>query len=194
LWRIAIKNRGNQTRRFNVTGDQAEVEPVEERRPANPTNPSTPGRFADRHLLFGAAFAQLVMRNYPIMVKERPESENNLFEFSCGGGKALVLFKYSTRPKSPWSFTVTSQQVSLIDDTQIQVPFDRRYLALICHLDGVCLLSHAEFGAITAPGSIQYGISVARPENGSYRVNGPGRVELDRRIPRNRWTKEILRR
>ena len=88
---------------------------------------SLPGRFTDRHLLFGAALAQLVMRNWPIMVRERPESDNNLFEFSSGGGKALALFKYATQPKSPWHFTVTGSQASTLTDATIQVPFERRF-------------------------------------------------------------------
>jgi hypothetical protein len=155
---------------------------------------SLPGRFADRHLLFGAAFAQLVMRNYPIMVKERPESDNNLFEFSCGGGKALVLFKYSTRVKSPWYFNVASAQSRTVGDSQISIPLERRYLALICHLDGVCLLSHAEYVSISDEKTEQNNLSVSRPESGSYRVSGPGRVPLDRTVARTRWTKEILMR
>lgn len=155
---------------------------------------SLPGRFSDRHLLFGAALAQLVMRNWPIMIRERPESDNNLFEFSSGGGKALVLFKYATQPKSPWHFTVTGAQVSAISEPSIAVSTERRFLALICHLDGVCLLGMNEFVSITTPGAEQYGLSVARPTNSSFRVSGPGRVALDGVIPRTRWTKEILMR
>jgi hypothetical protein len=155
---------------------------------------SFPGRFSDRQLLFGAALAQLVMRNWPVMIRERQESENNLFEFSSGGGKALVLFKYATRPKSPWQFTVTTTQRSLIHSESINVPLERRFLALICHLDGVCLISLSEFDSIASADVDQVGLSVARPESGSYRVSGPGRTELPGTIPRTRWTKEILAR
>ena len=153
-----------------------------------------PGRFSDRELLFGAALAQLVMRNWPVMIKERPETENNLFEFHSGGGKALVLFKYATQRKTPWYFTVTGSQITVLSSATITVLDTRRYLALICHLEGVCLLSLAEFTGLVTPGSEQYGLSVSRPPNGQFRVSGPGKATLDRAIPRSRWTKEILMR
>jgi hypothetical protein len=152
-----------------------------------------PGKFSDRELLFGAAIAQLCMRNWPVLIRERAESQNTLFQISSGGGKALVLFKYSTAAKSPWHFTVTKSQHDLLVDPDVTCPVERRYMALICYLEGVCLLSIDQFHSITSA-SEDANLTVARPQGGQFRVNGPGRKELDCTIPRSRWTKEILMR
>jgi hypothetical protein len=152
-----------------------------------------PGKFSDRELLFGAAIAQLCMRNWPVLIRERAESQNTLFQISSGGGKALVLFKYSTAAKSPWQFSVTTAQYGLLAEPDLDCPQERRYMALICYLEGVCLLSNEEFLSIASP-SEDATLSVSRPPGGQFRVSGPGRKELDSAIPRSRWTKEILMR
>jgi hypothetical protein len=152
-----------------------------------------PGKFSDRELLFGAAIAQLCMRNWPVLIRERAESQNTLFQISSGGGKALVLFKYSTAAKSPWHFTVTSAQYGLLAEPGLECPKERRYMALICYLEGVCLLSSDEFLTIASP-SEDNNLTISRAHGGQFRVNGPGRTELASAIPRSRWTKEILMR
>ena len=152
-----------------------------------------PGKFSDRELLFGAAIAQLCMRNWPVLIRERAESQNTLFQISSGGGKALVLFKYSTAAKSPWHFTVTKAQYGMLAEPNLACPQERRYMALICYLEGVCLLSSDEFLTIASP-SEDANLTVSRPHGGQFRVGGPGRKELDSAIPRSRWTKEILMR
>jgi hypothetical protein len=152
-----------------------------------------PGRFSDRELLFGAAIAQLCMRSWPVLIRERAESQNTLFQISSGGGKALVLFKYSTAAKSPWHFTVTTAQYGLLAEPDLVCPQERRYMALICYLEGVCLLSNDEFLTIATP-SEDANLTVSRPPGGRFRVGGPGRRELASPIPRSRWTKEILMR
>lgn len=152
-----------------------------------------PGKFSDRELLFGAAIAQLCMRNWPVLIRERAESQNTLFQISSGGGKALVLFKYSTAAKSPWHFTVTTAQYGMLSERDLACPQERRYMALICYLEGVCLLSNDEFLSIGSS-SEDIALTVSRPHGGQFRVSGPGRKELESTIPRSRWTKEILMR
>jgi hypothetical protein len=150
--------------------------------------------FNSRTMLFGAAIAQLAMSNRPITIQEFPSGDNSLFEISSDDVHSLVLFKYAAKPKSPWPFTVTRSQLDILTNADRNVSGHRRFFALVCRIDGVCLLSLSEFHRIVTPDSLDYqwGLSVSRPAGGSYRVNGPGRRRLDRTIARTRWATSIL--
>ena len=54
-------------------------------------------------LLMGAALAQLALTGRPVTIHERPGLERSLFDIGANDALASVLFKYSTRRKSPWS-------------------------------------------------------------------------------------------
>ena len=149
-------------------------------------------RITDRHLLFGAAVAQIIMEDKALFIKERPESQNTLFEFRATEGHALVLFKYSTKTRSPWQFTLPASQLALLEDCNVSVVAKRRFAALICHLDGICLLDLTEIHTLTDLDATQFSISVSRSPRGSYRVSGPRKVTLPKSIPRKRWTREIV--
>lgn len=149
-------------------------------------------KIVDRHLLFGAAVAQVIMQDKPLYIKERPESQNNLFEFCTSVGHSLVLFKYSTKNRSPWQFTLPRKQMGLLIDCETSVYADKRFTALICGLDGVCLVDLMQLTQLVDVDQAQSGLSVRRPRSGSYRVSGPKRVKIAGAVPRNRWTKEIV--
>lgn len=142
--------------------------------------------------MFGAAVAQVIMRNRALYVKERPESQNNFFEFRAVEAHTLVLFKYSTRTKPPWHFNISESQLQLLEDCDAAVAKPLRFAALICHLDGICLLDLPQLATLIGNRSVQNGISVWRPPRGSYRVRGPGRVALENPVPRSRWTAAIV--
>lgn len=150
--------------------------------------------FNDRALLIGAALAQLAMTGHAVTIHERPGLESCLFDIKSGGGNASVLFKYSTRRKSPWYFTVAREQFEALRDRAPALPLSRRYFALICHKDGVCLISLEEFLEFVTVkrGESQWGLSVSRREASSYRLSGPGRASFDRTVARSRWTTEFF--
>jgi hypothetical protein len=156
--------------------------------------PIRASRFHDRHLLFGAALAQLVSHGRPVTIHERPDGDNSLFDIRSGAISSLVLLKYATRAKSPWYFTLTEDQLALLSAVHLHYAMERRFMALVCHLDGVCLLSLAQFNQLVQPGSdaVGWGISISRPPRGQYRVCGPARRRLDVAIARSRWVAEIL--
>jgi hypothetical protein len=150
--------------------------------------------FNSRTMLFGAAIAQLAMSNRPITIQEFPDGDNSFFEIGCDDVHSLVLFKYATKPKSSWPFTVTRSQLDSLTNADRNISGHRRFFALVCRMDGVCLLSLPEFHRVVTPEPLDYqwGLSVSRPSGGSYRVSGPGRKKLPRTVPRTRWATAIL--
>jgi hypothetical protein len=150
--------------------------------------------FNDRVLLVGAALAQLALTSRPVTIHERPGLEECLFDIRSEGAVSCVLFKYSTRRRSPWYFTVTREQLEALRGRAPALPLSRRYFALVCYTDGVCLMSLDDFSAIVAVrrDDKQWGLSVSRPHSAQYRVSGPGREVLERTIPRSRWTTELF--
>jgi hypothetical protein len=103
------------------------------------------GAFNDRALLIGASLAQLAMTGQQVTIHERPGLESCLFDIISDGGTYSVLFKYSTRRKSPWYFSVSREQLEAVRGRAPGLPFSRRYFALVCHTDGVCLISLDDF-------------------------------------------------
>jgi hypothetical protein len=153
------------------------------------------GAFNDRALLIGASLAQLATTGRPVTIHERPGLERCLFDILSDGAVSSVLFKYSTRRKSPWQFTVTREQLDALRGRAPALPYSRRYFALVCYTDGVCLVSLDDFLEIVKVQrkDLQWGVSVSRGHSTQYRVSGPGRELLERTVPRSRWTTEIFR-
>jgi hypothetical protein len=153
-----------------------------------------PGAFNDRALLIGASLAQLATTGRAVTIHERPGLESCLFDIRSDGAVSSVLFKYSTRRKSPWYFTVTREQLEALRGRAPDLPPSRRYFALVCHTDGVCLVSLDDFDEIVTVRrqENQWGLSVSRPRSSQYRVSGPGKELLDRAVPRSRWTTAIF--
>lgn len=152
------------------------------------------GAFNDRALLIGASLAQLATTGRPVTIHERPGLESCLFDIHSEGATSSVLFKYSTRRKSPWYFSVTREQLEALSKRAPALPPSRRFFALVCYTDGVCLVSLDDFYEVaTVRRQDEYwGLSVSRPPSSSYRVSGPGREILQRTIARTRWTTEML--
>jgi hypothetical protein len=142
----------------------------------------------------GGALAQLAMTGRAVTIHERPGVERCLFDIRTDANVSSVLFKYSTRRKSPWHFTVTREQLETLKNRAPALPLSRRYFALVCYLDGVCLISLDDFFEIVSVrrDDTQWGLSVTRPRAAQYRVSGPGRQVLDHTIARSRWTTELV--
>lgn len=151
------------------------------------------GLLNDRALLMGGALAQLAMTGRAVTIHERPGVERCLFDIQADVVSS-VLFKYSTRKKSPWYFTVTREQLEALRNRAPRLPESRRYFALVCHIDGVCLISLDDFSEIVRVhrDDSQWGVSVSRPRSAQYHVRGPARRVLERAIPRSRWTTEFF--
>jgi hypothetical protein len=94
---------------------------------------------------------------------------------------SFVLIKFSTRSTSPWRFTFTPAEISLV---QAEAQERRTSIALVCGGDGTCGVSWDALNEVF-DGNRPW-ISCSRRFNGRYAVAGAvGR--LTRRVPHNHW-------
>jgi len=95
----------------------------------------------------------------------------------------LVLFKYSTRGRSPWGFTFTADEQVLLQEKASQL---KTVIALICGSDGVAALTCEAYLGIAAPRKSAVHIACYRQHGEHYEVNGPdGR--LDGKVSPSNW-------
>jgi hypothetical protein len=97
-----------------------------------------------------------------------------------------VLLKYTTKGRSPWQFTFSTEDVARLQHTPDGA--DRVVQAFVCGGDGVCTIS-AE-SALELLGNAAGAISVRRKFHAWYGVGGPA-GSLERKIAPKQWP-EIL--
>jgi len=148
----------------------------------------------DRMLFIGAAFSELAMSGRKVTIHERPGLESALFDIISNENSSSVLFKYSTKKKHPWYFSITKEQLSALETRAPGLSPDRRFFALICYLDGICLVSLEDFRKVVSVRrkDVSWGLSISRPASSQYRVSGPAKNILPYTVPRTRWIKDIL--
>jgi hypothetical protein len=111
--------------------------------------------------------------------------------------RCLVLLKYSTKGRSPWSFSFTEKEQTQLrekaakyDRMQLKGSADRCkiVLGLICGSDGVVALDYQEYLRIAPEGATAAHIACYREHGGHYAVNGPN-GSLTRKISPSSWQK-----
>jgi hypothetical protein len=95
----------------------------------------------------------------------------------------LILFKYSTRNRSPWAFTFTLDERTLLET---KAKSSDIVLGLGCGSDGIAAITYEEFGTVAASPRSPAHISCYRDHGEQYEVNGPA-GRLDRKVPPSRW-------
>ena len=110
----------------------------------------------------------------------------------CHGGylandESFVLIKFSTAAASPWRFTLTPPEVSLIKS---QTHPYRSSLAFVCGGDGICAVPWCTLKDVFDEG--RPWISCSRHFNGRYVVAGANGA-LTRRVPHNHWPGVLFR-
>jgi len=95
--------------------------------------------------------------------------------------KVFVLVKYSTRHNSPWRFTVTEDEFSLLAAPAV---VKTSHIVLVCGGDGFCALHWSKASALL--GNSPGWLSARRPFNGSYTVAGPYGT-LNRKVQLKQW-------
>lgn len=104
------------------------------------------------------------------------------FQFN---GVISVLLKYNTKSRSPWAFTITPEEQTLL---RSRATHSRAALALVCGADGVVALSYDSFLSVASLRDRAIHISCYRDHGEHYEVNGPdGR--LHRKISPSNWPK-----
>jgi hypothetical protein len=124
---------------------------------------------------YGAALARLVE-------DERCDSVKR----SSGGylvnGLHYVLIKYSTKGRSPWGFSFSTDDLNRLRDGCDA--YQKCFIAMVCGGDGICsVMIQDVIGLLNnRPGWI----SVKRSNNEAYGVSGP-EGSLRHKVPMNRW-------
>jgi hypothetical protein len=95
-----------------------------------------------------------------------------------------VLLKYSTRIRSPWGFTFTPDEQSMLKEAASK----RRTLmiGLICGSDGVAAISYSSYLAVAAPRNAAIHVACYRQHSEHYEVCGPDGT-LDRKVSPSSW-------
>lgn len=103
--------------------------------------------------------------------------------FFVVNNKLLILFKYSTRGRSPWGFTFMPDEQKLLQEKGYDFKI---VIGLICGSDGVATLSCDDYLKVAIPKSSAIHVSCYRKHGEHYEVNGPdGR--LNGKVPPSRW-------
>ena len=97
-------------------------------------------------------------------------------------GKVLLL-KFSTKGRSPWSFTFNvGEQTSLLERCEQEAVV----IGLICGSDGVVALPAKDYFSIASPRASGLHVACYRQHDKHYEVSGPDGV-LGRRIAPSNW-------
>lgn len=101
----------------------------------------------------------------------------------------LVHIKYSTKARSPWGFTFTTEEQVILQKKASQL---RIVIGLVCGADGVAALSYDTFVSIAAPRKSAVHVACYRQHDEHYEVNGPdGR--LARKVAPSNWRRILDR-
>lgn len=149
-----------------------------------------------RQVLHGAAIAQVLDEVEDVTIAMKKNWHYYLYSFTRSRhryqDRAIVLMKYSTKPLSAWQFTFSDEEEKALADVAKHLYAHRRFIAFICNRDGVCCVSEDELRTVVDGRLGGKNVSVSRPGNSSYRLSGPGRNQLDRKIPRSDWPKALF--
>lgn len=92
----------------------------------------------------------------------------------------LVLLKYSTKGRSPWGFTFTTDEQEVLQRKATQCKI---IIGLICGADGVAAFSYDAYVRVAVPRKSSVHIACYRPHHKHYEVNGPDGTLGDKVAP-----------
>lgn len=95
----------------------------------------------------------------------------------------LVLLKYSTKGRSPWGFTFTTDEQTLLQNKA----FDSKIvIGLVCGADGVASFTYDAYKSVAAPRNSAIHIACYRQHGEHYEINGPDGT-LDGKVAPSDW-------
>lgn len=99
--------------------------------------------------------------------------------------KLLIYLKYCTKARSPWGFTFTAAEQSVLKerDSQLQI-----MIGFVCGDDGVAAVAYEEYLRVAGPEKSTVHVSCYRRHGEHYEVNGPDGT-LDRKVAPSNWSK-----
>jgi hypothetical protein len=148
----------------------------------------------DCEFLEGAAFVRLVNYGQQVTITAASTIHSSTYLIETDTHQSAVLFKHSKRPKSPWSFTLSSQEDDALKVLHSKYSNYLVFIAFICHKDGICCVSKERLMSVidTSKGIADQHISVSRKPRGSYYVSGPGRQQMLQTVPQSDWPRVVL--
>jgi hypothetical protein len=99
--------------------------------------------------------------------------------------RLLVHLKYSTRGRSPWGFTFTSDEQRLL---QSRATNSKIVIGLICGADGVAAFTYDAYFRVAAPRESAVHIACYRQHGEHYEISGPDGI-VNGKIPPSNWQK-----
>jgi hypothetical protein len=139
----------------------------------------------DCEFLEGAAFVRLVNYGCQVAIAHAFSIHSSIYLIETESTKSAVLFKHSKKPKSAWSFTLSSQEDDALGVVRSKYPDFLVFIAFICHRDGICCVSQERLMSVLDK-------DVSRQPRGSYYVSGPSRQQMIQTIPQSDWPRVIL--
>jgi hypothetical protein len=143
----------------------------------------------DQEFLHGAAFLRLINYGHRITITHASWIHSSIYLIETESKKSAILCKVSKKPKSAWSFTLSSQEESALTNLPSKYPDISVFIAFICHKDGICCIAEKRLRSVLDKDAGVDGkhISVSRQPHGSYHVSGPGRQPIEQTVPQNDW-------
>lgn len=99
--------------------------------------------------------------------------------------QVLILLKYSTKSRSPWGFTFTTDEQTLLETKASE---RKIVIGLVCGGDGVASISYDAYKSVAAPRSSAVHIACYRQHGEHYEVNGPDGT-LNWKVAPSNWQK-----
>lgn len=148
----------------------------------------------DQEFLHGAAFLRLINYGTRTTIFHASSLHPSLYLVETDISKSAILFKISKKPKSAWSFTLSSQEDSALDTLHNKYPNVSVFIALICHKDGICCIAEKRLRSVLDRNAGVNGqhISVSRLTRGSYHISGPGRQQMEQTVPQSDWPRVVF--
>ena len=102
--------------------------------------------------------------------------------FTCNN-RVSVLLKYTTKSRTPWGFTFTTDEQAAL---KLRALESAVIIGLVCGADGVAAFSLESFLAITAASKGAVHIACFRRHGEHYEVSGPDGV-FSRKVAPSNW-------
>jgi hypothetical protein len=97
--------------------------------------------------------------------------------------QVLVLLKYSTKGRSPWGFTFTTDEQALL---QKKAAEHKVVIGLVCGADGVATFTYDGYRSVATSRNAAVHIACYRKHGEHYEVNGPDGT-LDGKVAPSNW-------
>lgn len=97
--------------------------------------------------------------------------------------QVLVLLKYSTKGRSPWGFTFTTDEQALLRKKATE---HKVVIGLVCGADGVATFTYDGYRSIVAHKNSAVHIACYRNHGEHYEVNGPDGT-LEGKVAPSNW-------